>query len=414
MKNEMTAGNFSSEGKNFIIATQKMNAMLLHSGRISAGNLFNIKADALPFDQKHYRMIITGLNLKTLSSIHHSTDAEDIAQVQKLTAEMEKVFSACSARGTAFILTIDATGQLCLLFTQKDSSYSAFEIAEKVHQKYLSLIPDQDHSHAFTSLTEIHNSLKQLPDAYHEARVLNDLSFFETGMHVFDIRHIYLNSGYISLTAIQSSLRKIRNLFAEGSLTDTAKQIRIHCDLLKRSLNAQYLKYTALYMNSLLLEYREVYHIGSRIHPDTYTNMEVISAERYSDISTFSASLQKAAGDIFSQLPPKRYSADVLTAVFLLESNFRGQVSLASIANDLSVSASRLSTLFNREVGCSVSEALTIMRIEHACRLLETTDMKIKEIASASGIPNTAYFLKVFHKHKKMTPGQWRESHQVS
>ena len=46
-----------------------------------------------------------------------------------------------------------------------------------------------------------------------------------------------------------------------------------------------------------------------------------------------------------------------------------------------------------------------------AKELLETTHMPISQISDIVGMQNQNYFSRIFKKHMKMSPMQWRNSH---
>jgi len=53
---------------------------------------------------------------------------------------------------------------------------------------------------------------------------------------------------------------------------------------------------------------------------------------------------------------------------------------------------------------------LNYYRIEQACLLLAETLLPITEVAYRCGFNDSAYFVKVFKKYKKLTPKKYRDS----
>ena len=66
--------------------------------------------------------------------------------------------------------------------------------------------------------------------------------------------------------------------------------------------------------------------------------------------------------------------------------------------------------LFKREVGVSVWNYLTQLRMERAKKLLEETDLRSYEIAFQVGYDNPSYFSRIFKKYEQMTPNEYREN----
>lgn len=84
-------------------------------------------------------------------------------------------------------------------------------------------------------------------------------------------------------------------------------------------------------------------------------------------------------------------------------------MSLASMADKLCVSASYLSRLFSQEVGISYNQYVTNLKIREACRLLENTNMSLSEISCSLCFSSQSYFQNVFKKYMKMTPNEYRK-----
>ena len=56
-------------------------------------------------------------------------------------------------------------------------------------------------------------------------------------------------------------------------------------------------------------------------------------------------------------------------------------------------------------------EYLNYYRIESACEQLLTTDYSITEVALNSGFNDASYFIKIFKKHRGITPKQYIRQH---
>jgi two-component system response regulator YesN len=98
------------------------------------------------------------------------------------------------------------------------------------------------------------------------------------------------------------------------------------------------------------------------------------------------------------------------TALSYIDSNFTdGSMSLQTTAAFAGLSPNRFSTLFSHEMGMTFIEYLIGKRMERACELLMTTDMKGFEIAYASGYNDPHYFSSTFKKLKGMSPMEYRK-----
>ncbi len=95
-------------------------------------------------------------------------------------------------------------------------------------------------------------------------------------------------------------------------------------------------------------------------------------------------------------------------AVAYLNEHFAEKVTLEKMAKDLSFSANYIGRLFKSQMKCSFNDYLNTLRLKHACHLLNSTDMSVKEIAHASGYSSTEYFMYAFKNKMMMTPGDYR------
>jgi two-component system response regulator YesN len=85
----------------------------------------------------------------------------------------------------------------------------------------------------------------------------------------------------------------------------------------------------------------------------------------------------------------------------VLADNFSdADLDLEQVADELSVSPTRLSRVLNREVHVSFRQMLRQVRIEEAKRLLATSRLSVKEIAARVGFSDSHYFSRIF---KEMT-----------
>ena len=79
------------------------------------------------------------------------------------------------------------------------------------------------------------------------------------------------------------------------------------------------------------------------------------------------------------------------------------------IAEELHVSLAYLSTMFKMETGQTLVKYITHYRIEQAKYLLETSNMKVADIAEKVGYLNTSYFISLFKNREGCSPQQYRE-----
>lgn len=82
---------------------------------------------------------------------------------------------------------------------------------------------------------------------------------------------------------------------------------------------------------------------------------------------------------------------------------------VSTIAEELHVSLAYLSTMFKLETGQTLVKYITYYRMEQAKYLLETSNMKVADIAQKVGYLNTSYFISLFKNREGCSPQQYRE-----
>ena len=102
-----------------------------------------------------------------------------------------------------------------------------------------------------------------------------------------------------------------------------------------------------------------------------------------------------------------RTDSRIQRAVRLLNEN--SSCTLADLACGCTLSVSRLSYLFKASTGLTVGMFRRNRRFRAAMRMLATTDMPIKQIASALGYHHTSSFIRAFELHTGVSPTEYRK-----
>ena len=91
-----------------------------------------------------------------------------------------------------------------------------------------------------------------------------------------------------------------------------------------------------------------------------------------------------------------------------IQLHIQEDISLAQVAEKFSLTPNYLGTLFKKTMGVSYNDYLNNLRINHACHLLQTTELSMKGIALESGYHSVEYFNYIFKKFCGITPSQYR------
>jgi transcriptional regulator GlxA family with amidase domain len=80
------------------------------------------------------------------------------------------------------------------------------------------------------------------------------------------------------------------------------------------------------------------------------------------------------------------------------------------LAAEVNLRRSCLEQLFKHETGMQIGRYLLNLRLRKAVHLLETTDMRIKEITFAVGYEHPSSFVRAFRKSHAVSPGSYRKT----
>jgi len=119
------------------------------------------------------------------------------------------------------------------------------------------------------------------------------------------------------------------------------------------------------------------------------------------------SSAEKAAVKVPSQkIERQSFIEDSL--IFIRE-HFKERLTLEAVASKVFVNPKYFSHVFKREMGVSFTEYVVGLKIEYACKLLETTNYHAYRISIECGFSDPSYFNRVFCAQMNMTPQTYRK-----
>jgi YesN/AraC family two-component response regulator len=92
-----------------------------------------------------------------------------------------------------------------------------------------------------------------------------------------------------------------------------------------------------------------------------------------------------------------------------IEAHYNELLTVERISKEVYLSPSRLSHIVKDELGITLRECVSKVRIDKAKNLLREKETPISQIALEVGYPDQSYFTKVFKKVEKCTPKTFRE-----
>ncbi|MGN1099764.1 MAG: helix-turn-helix domain-containing protein, partial [Christensenellales bacterium] len=116
--------------------------------------------------------------------------------------------------------------------------------------------------------------------------------------------------------------------------------------------------------------------------------------------------------DMYSeQLVPKPLGNVLINkAVKYIENNYKGTINTVALAKSVGVSQQYINKLFKPAFGMTLIEYINYVRIKISINYLRNTTLTINQISKNIGFNTPRYYARVFKKHFKMTPMEYRAS----
>ena len=91
-----------------------------------------------------------------------------------------------------------------------------------------------------------------------------------------------------------------------------------------------------------------------------------------------------------------------------IEANYTDKLTLDLLAERFFISKYHLHREYQRLFGTTITNAISILRLSQAKKLLRFSDESIENIAITCGFQTASYFIKVFKKYEGLTPLEYR------
>jgi len=143
----------------------------------------------------------------------------------------------------------------------------------------------------------------------------------------------------------------------------------------------------------------------------TYVN-KVMQINNQEDLCAWiSTALNEFIELVYSSQDARKVS-QIRPAINYIDANYNKPITLADVAKASHLSISRLAHIFKEQMGITIIDYLTSVRIERAKQLLLATDQNCTEICFQVGYNNQSYFTRTFKGLVGMTPRQFKDRNQ--
>lgn len=144
------------------------------------------------------------------------------------------------------------------------------------------------------------------------------------------------------------------------------------------------------------------------LKPVKPTDFKQIFRRMLSTVSDSSAAIEELP-EIKSDEPKDERQYFIEEAVKYIKEHFRERLTLEMVASKVFVNPKYFSHVFKKEMGVAFTEYVINLKIQYACRLLETTNYPAYRISIECGFSDPSYFNRVFCAQMNMTPQSYRK-----
>lgn len=102
------------------------------------------------------------------------------------------------------------------------------------------------------------------------------------------------------------------------------------------------------------------------------------------------------------------HSKAVRLSMNYIRDHYTQPISLEQVAAEVYLTPEYFSRIFKEETGVTFVNYLTDVRLRHSVQLLETTALRVQDVAQQVGYPNVSYFSTIFKKKYGMSPYEYR------
>lgn len=372
------------------------------------------------FHPQCFYFFMTGIHKKFLKAYTPRTFSRGVEICLAIYARYEEAMRSHGYEGNAFLVKIDNSKQLGVLFSPCENADCTPEALAR--QFYAIYLNDQDpYSHYLadpspdardkgerrylsTSFVGPYSGYARIHTAFQEARRLNDLIFFGVRDRIVTRRFVEETARPCDMNALLASARRLIHLLCGGTREQALHQANRIIDTMVAP------SYDMINFQALFIALEDAFSMMETVYPDA-VRLPHPPADSFRLLSQYRIYLNRAIRLLFEQLGGRtRYSSTILMALSFIHRNFDADLSLTQVSEVVYANPTALSGAFSAEVGVPFSEYVTGLRISRAQALLREGALSVEQIARQCGFTSAKYFREVFKRATGLSPRAWRDS----
>ncbi|MGL1890511.1 MAG: AraC family transcriptional regulator [Spirochaetaceae bacterium] len=309
----------------------------------------------------------------------------------------------------------------CFAFqTEQDSIVTLVEVdSSNLDLEHIldSIIRRLDNEHEFVKFTiaysEVHNEIKELNSIYEELQeIIKHRSISDTNQLIkYEKNRVVPTKFRLSMPQLEQLILSIKN----SNLEECKHQIEVLMEYNFRigvkEYHFQMLSYEIVNCFIKVLSSLLYFNIPQEINRAiSYNRFKALySMEQYKEV------LEEMAEIVINYIQTHKTESDYIVDFVkeYLEDSYMDAVYVEMLADKLNITKTYLSTYFKSKTGSNLSDYINNFRMKKAVEILETTNIKIKDVGIKVGIHNTNTFIRNFKKITGKSPGEYRKDSYI-
>ena len=149
-------------------------------------------------------------------------------------------------------------------------------------------------------------------------------------------------------------------------------------------------------------------HSAFFFNANTPQQSKIVGAYCLSELLMHALSLKNLDGKSIIGQTPQADEVVLRNTLMYIENNLSGDLSSAALSEKLKIPRNKLFNLFSKFLDTTLLDYINEKRFEQARRLLESSNMPIKEVAALCGFEHVEVFHRSFVKRFSSTPRNYR------
>lgn len=370
------------------------------------------------FNTEQFYFVLTGIPKCIYQKIYGLNADEYMEIFYPLKEQIEAVLFAQSWTGDVFLAWKEDEKQIAVIMSPKeaprcDAQTLAQTIGDLVQLAYEKKIFKGDRRYRnTTSLCGPLSGYDAIREGYAQARRMNDLSsFLFMDGRVMTQALIEKEKSNADYAMVLDRCMRLRSFVDAGDEVQTEKQLKsLFLSLLRGGYSLALCDDALAFLKSMLQIRCSVYRVRTTPSIDdlcsrkSYLKIEECVEALLPVLLALCQSVQKQGAN----------SKSVLSARYYIEQHYTEYIVLDDIAQYAGTNSSYLSGKFKEEVGLSIKNYITQIRLESAKALLLADKKPVAQIAASVGYEDVRYFTRLFKQAEGCTPTAYRKKHAAA